>query len=223
MTTQSDKAMTLNTFYLFRKVIKTNLKCSIFLLALFAFGGCASKPDTQIFYDESINFEEYKTVSWHPQTPVDTSEFSGKLPLILQNKIMQEAENIITERGLKFLATPENADLIVRVTVGKRSQLNIRKERIQTYDEVALVTHTGPRGRFFIQQGAYIPGDVETFDVIEQYTEGSLAIDFYDNSTNKPVWSGHIKNEVDMSLAPKTRQERIKIAVIEMMKDFPPQ
>lgn len=222
MEIQSDKTMTSIPFFLLSKIIKTSIKCSMLILALFAFGGCASKPDTQVFYDESISFQEYKTVSWHPQTPVDTSEFNGNLPLILQNKIMQEAESIITERGLTFLSDPENADLIVRVTVGKRSQLNIKKERIQTYDEVAVVTHTGPRGRFFIQQGAYIPGDVETFDVIEQYTEGSLAIDFYDNGTSKPVWSGHIKNEVDMSLAPKTRQERIKIAVIEMMKDFPP-
>lgn len=222
MKIHSDKTMTASASYLLRKVAQNSIKCSIFMLTVLAFGGCASKPDTQIFYDESIDFGEYSTVSWHPQTPVDTSEFTGNLPLILQNKIIQEAESIITGRGFSFLSDPEKADLIVRVTVGKRSQLNVRKERIQTYDEVAVITHTGPRGRFLIQQGAYIPGDVETFDVIEQYTEGSLSIDLYDNKTSQPIWSGHIKNKVDMSLAPETRQKRIKMAVIEMMKDFPP-
>ncbi|HZN45859.1 MAG TPA: DUF4136 domain-containing protein, partial [Nitrospiraceae bacterium] len=58
---------------------------------------------------------------------------------------------------------------------------------------------------------------------IQPYHEGTLVIDIVDAGSHTLVWQASAQAEVDQSLGPKERDERIGTVVRAMLAHFPPQ
>lgn len=182
--------------------------------------GCASGPDMSVNYDKSANIDQYRTFTWHPTHPIDSTGFSGELGPEIQKQIKNDIERFFVNKGYDLTPSPDNADFTVKVTVGKRTQIDRDKHREISYDGLK-VTRTGPGGRFEVQRGFFTPSGIETVETINQYTEGSFSIDIYDNTTYTPVWSGRIQSEIDLEIDPVIRRQRLQIAVQKMLERFP--
>lgn len=199
------------------KMLKVYSLCFI----VFLLSSCSSGPNTTVRYNKEVNFLEYRKFSWHPLLAVESKGFYSEFSQNQQAQIKREVEKLFIKKG--YSATPdyENADFILKVTIGKRSQRDIQIVKTPTYNEVAAYTTSGPRRRFEIQRGVYVSTGYETTEIVNDYAEGSFSIDVYDNSTNSPVWSGHIQTEIDLTIHPEVRRERLRIAAEKMLEQFP--
>ena len=57
---------------------------------------------------------------------------------------------------------------------------------------------------------------------MNQYTEGTLILDFIDSKSKSLVWRGVAKGAVDPSLTPEKRTKRINEGAAKLMAQFPP-
>ena len=56
-----------------------------------------------------------------------------------------------------------------------------------------------------------------------RYEEGTLILDFMDAKTNKLIWRGAAKAEIDRVNTPGKKDKLIAEAVQKILKSFPPQ
>ena len=71
--------------------------------------------------------------------------------------------------------------------------------------------------------GDRVHGTYTTISDIQPYHEGTLLIDIVDAGSQILVWQASAQAEVDQSLGPKERDERISTIVRAMLAHFPPQ
>lgn len=71
--------------------------------------------------------------------------------------------------------------------------------------------------------GDRVHGTYTTISDIQSYHEGTLLIDIVDAGSQILVWQASAQAEVDQSLGPKERDERISTVVRAMLAHFPPQ
>lgn len=58
---------------------------------------------------------------------------------------------------------------------------------------------------------------------VDQYDEGTLLLDIVDGKSNKLVWRGTARAELDEYANPRKRRERLDSAVQRLISDFPPE
>ena len=57
---------------------------------------------------------------------------------------------------------------------------------------------------------------------VQQYTEGTLIVDFVDANSKQMFWRGVATGAVDPNATPKKREKRIKEGVAKLLEKFPP-
>lgn len=180
------------------------------ILVLTALVGCAGNPPITD-YDPSVNFGKFKTfafISDHPLLRAEGAETSSPL---LEGRLMQVTENILTARGFTRIADREAADIAVAFTVGGREKI-----QVNSYPE-PYRPYYGGYGRGW--GGAYYATPTSTS--VHQYTEGTLLIDIYDVSEHKPVWHGKATKRITNKMQ-ENPQETINKIVANILATFPP-
>ena len=177
------------------------------VLLLILFAGCSSNPPITD-YDPSVNFGSFKTFSFISAHPLMRVEGLDVSPM-LEGRLMQVTENVLSARGLRRVADPEEADIAVAFTLGARDKI-----QVNSYPEMYR-SHYGGWG----WGGSYYSG-ASHVDV-RQYTEGILSIDIYEVSKRKPVWHGVATKRITKKMR-ENPQQTINEIVPAILATFPP-
>lgn len=194
------------------------------VLAALALSGCAttSEPELSVDYDRAVNFRNYETFAWHPITAVAVNG-NGNMSAMRERRLKAEVEAHLTAAGYKKVPVAQDADMIIKVTLGIRQDIDIDTHSVYTPDTL-VVAHQSRRVRsnYTVMRGTY-SGNKVSWQTVEQYTHGSISFDVYDNEKMLPVWSGVISDEIDTDLMPEENRQKAKLALIKLINQFPPQ
>jgi len=167
--------------------------------------GCASPGRIFTDYDPQQNFSGYKNFAWKTE---ETQVIASDHPVnpLVKPRVKKAIEKIMTGRGYRLVDSVEQADFTVAFTVGTRDKLRNQSTTGLYYSNWRWgYQYFGPP----VNQLGY------------EYTEGTLAIDFYDVKRDAPVWhSTRTKRLTEDNL--ENSAEDIEAAVGLLLAEFPP-
>jgi hypothetical protein len=167
-------------------------RSSVVALLALAAVACESKPTITSDIDSTANFQSYETYEWVYQTAPQ-----GMNPLNYQ-RIRSAIDGQLAAKGYR---NGPNANFAVVFTVGSREKVR--------------VTDMGP---YYGGWGRYYGYGYGGGTSVDQYTEGTLAIDVFDAATKRAVWHAVATQRVSDSGADPAL---INNAVVAAMASFP--
>jgi uncharacterized protein DUF4136 len=168
--------------------------CTYFLLGLISTTGFAQK--VKVGYDKSVDFKKFATYSWAQPATLPGS------PTLYQT-VVASVDHQLQSKGLK--QTENDADLILTPAGGVDFGFaGAASTPIAPYAAYNATMWTGAG-----------PSSAATL-----VTEGTLVLTFVDRINNKTVWSGSVKQKLDVYDKRKSLELADK-AVIKLLKQFP--
>ncbi|UCG73727.1 MAG: DUF4136 domain-containing protein [Chromatiales bacterium] len=181
------------------------------VLACLLLAGCASQMTATTDVDNSVDFSAFQTFGWIDPNPLIRSVTARPLSPLVQQRLMADTKEILTEQGLRFVEDAAEADLAVAFTIGSREGIRVESFPTSSFQR-------GPRGRRGYTWGGYWGGStVRT----RTYTEGQLAVDLFDVVQARPVWHGTTSTRVTRSDR-EAPDELIREALEAILAEFPP-
>lgn len=173
--------------------------------AVLVLTGCATNISTQTDYDRSVSFDQYQKFAWISDSPLAVPpKIAASISPFTEKRIQQAIQSELTGRGYVFVSDREAADLTVAFSIGARRELSV--------DSYPVAYRSG---------WPWAPAIVGNEVSVENSTEGSLAIDFFDRRTKQPIWHGIAKKKLstaDENLTTSIIQDSVR----EVLKPFPP-
>lgn len=155
-------------------------------------------------YDTKADFGKYKTFAFYKKG-IDKAAVSD----LDKKRIMRAIEAEMLAKGFTKSQSP---DLLVSISTKARERVNVRDNNF------AMGYGLGwGWGRGF---NPWLGG--RTNIDVNQYTEGTLFVDFIDKEKNELVWQGIGSGAMRMKNAQK-KEERIKLFVKEILSKYPPE
>ena len=148
-------------------------------------------------YDTKVNFTEYKTFAFYKKG-IDKASVSD----LDKKRIMRAIEAELVSKGF---TKSNNPDLLVSIFTKSRERVNVRDNNFGW--GFGWGYNPWFNGRSNIN--------------VNQYTEGTLFIDFIDKNSNELVWQGIGSGAMKMKNVEK-KEERIKEFVNEIISTYPP-
>tara|TARA_R110000787_G_scaffold15038_5_gene46302 strand:- start:10239 stop:10778 length:540 start_codon:yes stop_codon:yes gene_type:complete len=149
-------------------------------------------------YDTKANFTQYKTFAFYKKG-IDKASVSD----LDKKRIMRSIEAELVAKGF---TKSDNPDILVSIFTKSRERVN--------------VTDNNNFGWGF--GWGYNPWFNGRSNInVNQYTEGTLFIDFIDKKSNELVWQGIGSGAMKMKSVEK-KEERIKEFVREILLSYPP-
>jgi hypothetical protein len=194
-----------------RRHIASGFCAAVALLALLAVP-VVGKVKIKTQFDKTFNFSKVHTYAWHPQGAGELKllEQSGddpaRLKAMLDPIIQSEVERQLGARGLVPATGGGTPDLYVNyyVLIGPNASSQYMGQFVGGAPEWGLP----PFG-----------GATQSLKIYEQ---GSLILDLSSPALNSAVWRGMADTEVDRELTPAQREQRLRGAIADMLKKFPP-
>jgi hypothetical protein len=180
------------------------------ILILTVLASCSSNPPITD-YDPTIQFGKYKTFAFISDHPLLRAEGAESGSPLLEGRLMQFTENVLSARGFRRIQDREAADIAVAFTVGGRDKIRVNS------DPEPYRPSKGGYGRGWGH--SYYATSTST--TVQQYTEGTLMIDIYDVDQKKPIWHGTVTKRVTDKMM-KNAKETINDIVISILATFPP-
>ena len=181
--------------------MKTTLH--ILLLAVISLGTTdAFAQKVKVGYDRETDFSKFKTYTWaEPAMPATRP--------VLFEAVVARVDVELQSKG--FSKVPSGGDLVIMPSGGV--DFGVAGEAGTPYSPtyggpppvLNATMWTGPMGTS--TAGTYVP-------------EGMLVLTFVDQRSNKVVWSGSVKQKLDMQKKTKSLELADK-AVIKLLKEFP--
>ncbi|MGB1169479.1 MAG: DUF4136 domain-containing protein [Flavobacteriaceae bacterium] len=171
-------------------------KLLFFFFCVIILSSCSS---VKVFsdYDTKVDFSTYKTFAFYKKG-IDKASVSD----LDKKRIMRAIENELIQKGF---SKSENPDLLISIFTKSRERVN--------------VTDTNFGYGFGWGFNPWFFGS-SNFNV-NQYTEGTLFIDFIDKNKNELIWQGIGSGAMQMSSIEK-REERINEFVSKIIATYPP-
>jgi len=148
-------------------------------------------------YDTKVDFSTYKTFAFYKKG-IDKASVSD----LDKKRIMRAIERQLVEKGFSKSETP---DLLISIFTKSREQVNV------TNNNLGYGFGWGYNPWFFGSTNLNI----------NQYTEGTLFIDFIDKNKNELIWQGIGSGAMKMSNIDK-KEERINEFVNKIILAYPP-
>lgn len=182
---------------------------SVFILVLVTGRGLAQK--TEVSYDDSADFSQYKTYDWVPYEKIPIvlpGDAKQGDPKILDAQIRAAVEKWLQKR--RYRKDTAKPDLLVAyLGVGRL------KTEITQFDSGPSVPN--------LPYGHWEPSVTHPMNDIHVRREGTLTLDLVDAETNKLVWRSWATETFDKPLRkPKDARKKIEKVVKKMLKKFPP-
>tara|TARA_B100000780_G_scaffold213045_1_gene152649 strand:- start:449 stop:991 length:543 start_codon:yes stop_codon:yes gene_type:complete len=168
----------------------------LFLLCLVILTSCSSVR-VVTDYDTKVDFTSYKTFAFYKKG-IDKASVSD----LDKKRIMRAVEAELVAKGFSKSANP---DILVSIFTKSREQVNVSDNNI------GIGWGWGYNPWFYGRTNINI----------NQYTEGTLFIDFIDKNTNELIWQGIGSGAMKMSNIEK-KEERINEFVYEIISTYPP-
>ncbi len=179
------------------------LTCALVLTA------CASPIRTQHDSDPEADFAKYRSFAWISEDPVmgpRPGVTGGEyISPIDERRIRSAVDANLLAKGYRRAESKNTADLVVSFTIGSQQKLRTASTpgRSSTY----YSSYGG---------GAWYGGSsVRTYT----YTEGTLALEFFDRETRHAVWVGWASKRLSNS---DDSKETLGKAVALILEEFPP-
>jgi hypothetical protein len=191
--------------------MKTCLR--FFTLAFIAYAAATAAAAVKVRsdYDKKFDFRSLKTFAWREAGPGDVMvlQRTGDKEAVraeVEPMIVRSVEQVLPRRGFTLAAAGTPADLYVSyyVLVGP----NINAQTMGQF--LAPVPQWG------------IPPFAPVTQSYEVYEQGTLILDLTSPALKSMVWRGSAQTEVDREVTSEVRERRIRDAVQEMFKNFPP-
>ena len=148
-------------------------------------------------YDTKVDFSTYKTFAFYKKG-IDKASVSD----LDKKRIMRAIKNELIEKGF---TKSENPDLLISIFTKSREQVNV------TDNNLGYGFGWGYNPWFFGSTNLNI----------NQYTEGTLFIDFIDKNKNELIWQGIGSGAMKLSNIDK-KEERINEFVNKIILAYPP-
>ena len=168
----------------------------LFLLCLVILTSCSSVRVVSD-YDTKVDFTSYKTFAFYKKG-IDKASVSD----LDKKRIMRAVEAELVAKGFSKSTNP---DILVSIFTKSREQVNVSDNNI------GIGWGWGYNPWFYGRTNINI----------NQYTEGTLFIDFIDKNTNELIWQGIGSGAMKMSNIEK-KEERINEFVYEIISTYPP-
>jgi hypothetical protein len=168
----------------------------LFLLCLVILTSCSSVRVVSD-YDTKVDFTSYKTFAFYKKG-IDKASVSD----LDKKRIMRAVEAELAAKGFSKSVNP---DILVSIFTKSREQVNVSDNNI------GIGWGWGYNPWFYGRTNINI----------NQYTEGTLFIDFIDKKTNELIWQGIGSGAMKMSNIEK-KEERINEFVYKIISTYPP-
>lgn len=175
------------------------LVAPILITLLFLFSSCSS---VRVFtdYDEKVDFNQYKTYAFY-KPEIDKAKISD----LDKKRILRAIEAELLQQGYTKSKDP---DFLVGIFTKSREKVNVNQNNNFGW---------GFGWGWSPFWGRGFNNNVN----VNQYTEGTLFIDFIDTKTKELMWQGIGTGTLQIQNRAK-KEERIKEFVKEIIARFPP-
>jgi len=154
-------------------------------------------------YDHTASFAAYHSFAWLGRT-----QYGTRNPLVVQ-RARDAIQAELTGKGFSYVSEGAAADFVVDFTIGARERVDVR-----SYPAPYAGWYVGyPQWWGYPYWGSEVD--------VQQYREGTLAIDLFDAHSHKPVWHGWAKKELTKSDLERS-EAPIREAVKALLASFPP-
>jgi hypothetical protein len=168
---------------------------------------CASGPKFYTDYDQSVDFNKYRTFGFFEPMSIEGKNYSTLFGQTFRNSIGRE----MRARGY---AESDNPDL--RINVSARLQ---EKTQVSTTSDPYM--HSGYYG---YRRGYYDPWmtyGYSTSTHVNQYTEGTVNVDIVDMAAKRMVWEGVAIGRIKEGRSNAELRQAIDSGVITIFEDYP--
>ncbi len=179
-------------------------------LAALVFAGCDSGngPNVKTDYDKNTNFAQYHTFAFQRGRIINRLGVTDANNTLVDGRIRDAVVNQLSAKGLQI--NTQSPDLVVTYVAGARNRQEIENLGPTPYDSPFF---GGPFG--FERRGFYGAGYDQFY--VNNYTQGTLILDFIDPHTKQLVWRAYVSGPVDQPDA-----KTINNAVSAALKQYPP-
>ena len=162
------------------------------------FVACSTIYDVQHDYDTQADFESLKTYNWM------TVNENADIDSLNVERVKRAVNAELQAKGYKM--TTNDPDFLIA-------------EHLGTKDKVQITSWGyGYGSHRWYRDGYWAPGGITAY----QYEEGSLIIDFIDAKSNKMIWRGVAKADLNHAGTPEENEKLINEAVQRILNNFPP-
>jgi hypothetical protein len=147
-------------------------------------------------------FDRYASYAWLTDQPMIRPQVgavgrSALMSPFLDRDVREAVERNLAAKGYRKARDPREADLVVAFSVGERDRLETQPAS----------------GRIGFRLGA---------TDVRSYTEGALAVYFFDRATRQAVWYGWATGKLPGQRATSRRNEIVNQAADAILASFPP-
>jgi hypothetical protein len=178
-------------------------------MALILGAACASPIKTTHDSDPEADFSRYKSYAWIKDGPLIGPSVGEAGPSYISpiddQRIRAGVEGELAAKGYSKAASLERADLVVSYAISTQEKTRVRQDPGRS-----SVYYPG------YGYGGWYGGSTVS---VQQYTEGTLAIEFWDRRSKQAVWVGWASKRLSKS---DDSNETIRQAVTMTLEPFPP-
>ena len=169
-----------------------------------------AKVKVKTQYDKTFSFKGLHTFAWHPDGAGDvkllqqSGDDPARLRADLEPVIVQSAEQELAKRGFTKVSGQPDLNIYYYVLIGPSTSAQVAGQFL------APVPMWG------------LPPFPASTTSLEVYETGTLIVDLSSPSLKSMVWRGSASAETDRRNSDAARADRIRGAIQEMFKKFPP-
>ena len=185
------------------------MKRLVLVVAALAIAGCQTSIKGNHEFDRGAPFATYSSFAWITSDPLlrpTPGLVSGpRISGVMESTLRRAVERELFAKGYRMAPNPRSADLVVSFSIGTQDKVQISS---------APVGAGYRSGRY----GAW-GGGMQT--TARSYTEGTLAIDFFDVASKQAVWHGWASKRLSSRTDQAKREATINEAVAAIIDLFP--
>lgn len=159
-------------------------------------------------YDKEADFTVYKTYSfqgWQKDSDQQLNEFDKK-------RVLDALKAEFDARGMSLVESGADAEVALYLVLDQKTSTT-------AYTDFMGGMGYGPRWGWGMGVGGMGTVSATTTYNEDDYTEGTLVVDMYDETGKKLIWQGVLTSVVQEK--PEKREKTIPKKIKKLMKEFP--
>jgi hypothetical protein len=182
-----------------------SIKTYAALVLLFVLMGCNSLKSTYQIYDRSVDFTQYQTFAWLPDSS-SAGTAANKHTFFSSDAIRNNAKNYINQGLIKrgYMVDTDSPDIVLQLVLLNKQQKEVPPRHAPFFspyyfDGTDRFPYYYPFPRLYTWSGwRYSPHWNNFTDIpyTKAYTRGTITINMFDRSLNKLIWSGSAEGDM---------------------------
>lgn len=183
------------------------------VLVVLHFSACATYR-VSVDYDPAINLATLKHYAWKPETGDKAGDLLIDTDTLFRQRVTNAIDGELTRRG--YRKSENSPDFLVSFFYTRERKVDSSSLYYPYYGGFFGGPYSGYWG------GWYYPGYYGGANLMREYDEGLLVIDFLNPRTRKLLWRGMVRDYIRFQEEPETRERRIYQSVAAALERFPP-